>query len=391
MSVLHFPVPNPIQPLLPLWNILYKTLVREYYRQNTGFLFLVLMFGFGILRPEDHIALASYVFASPFLLVLVFGLWALYHLKTLFFVRQRFLWDSHSFLYELVLIPATARRFLLWAVQMMLWLPVVAYAAFVGYFGWKTGQRSAVLLTGGYLLLLPLTGVGAYEYRLFRPNPDTRLNQLSAYINRRFTKPYWSYFVLYLFNQAPVLLFLTKAFTCAVVVGVCRLYPTDSYDERLLSLAGAVIGMVHLVILLHLYEFEHVQLPLLRNLPLSPGKRFVHYSCLFTLLILPEILFLFRYLPQGVSFLYALEWCGLLIGLLWLIFGRFLQKHHTMEHLLKLGVYAFVALYFLVMFRLPLPVIIFLCLSAGVWLFNRHYYSSEYLIDTEVLEPRPED
>lgn len=349
------------------------------------------MFGFGILRPEDHIALAAYVFASPFLLTSVFGLWALYHLKTLYFVRQRFLWDSHSFLYELVMVPNGVRRFLLWAVQMMLWLPVVAYAVFVGFYGWKAGQYSAVLSTAGFLLLLPLTGVWAYEYRLFRPNPDTRLNQLSAYINRRFTKSYWSYFVLYLFNQAPVLLFLTKAFTCLTVMGVCRLYPTDSYDERLLSLAAAVIGMVHLVILLHLYEFEHVQLPLLRNLPLSPWKRFFNYSCLFTLLMLPETLFLLRYLPREVSFLYALEWWGLLIGLLWLVFGRFLQKHHTMEHLLKLGVYTFIGLYFLVMFRLPTPLIVAACLSAGVWLFNRHYYRSEYLIDSKALEPRPED
>lgn len=390
-SVLHFSIPNPIPPLHAHWNILYKTLVREYYRQNTGFLFLVLMFGFGILRPEDHITLAAYVFASPFLLVLVFGIWALYHLKTLFFVRQRFLWDSHSFLYDLVLLPAPARRFLLWAVQMMLWLPVLAYAAFVGYYGWITGRHSAVLFTAGYLLLCPLTGVWAYEYRLFRPNPDTRLSKLSAYINRRFTKPYWSYFVLYLFNQAPVLLFLTKVFTCLAVVGVCKLYPTDSYDERLFSLAGAAIGMIHLVVLLHLYEFEHVQLPLLRNLPLTLGKRFFNYSGLFTLLMLPETLFLFRYLPKGVSFLYAFEWWGLLIGLFWLIYGRFLQKHHTMEHLLKLGIYTFIALYFMVMFRLPVLLIIALSLGAGVWLFNRHYYRSEYLIDVNALEPRPED
>lgn len=349
------------------------------------------MFGFGILRPEDHIALAAYVFASPFLLALVFGLWALYHLKTLFFVRQRFLWDSHSFLYELVLVPNAVRRFLLWAVQMMLWLPVIAYAAFVGYYGWKSGQYSAVLCTAGYVLLLPLTGVWVYEHRLFRPNPDTRLNLLSAYINRRFTKPYWSYFVLYLFNQAPVLLFLTKVFTCFVVVGVCKLYPTDTYDERLFSLAGSALGMVHLVVLLHLYEFEHVQLPFLRNLPLTLGQRFFNYSCLFALLMLPETLFLFRYLPKEVSSLYALEWCGLLIGLLWLIFGRFLQKHHTMEHLLKLGVYTFVVLYFLIMFRLPVTIIIGVCLSAGVWLFNRYYYRSEYLVDSKALEPRPED
>lgn len=349
------------------------------------------MFGFGILRPEDHIALAAYVFASPFLLLLLFGVWALYHLKVLFFVRQRFLWDSHTFLYHLVLVPKFVRWALLWAVQMMLWLPVVAYAVFVGYYGWKNGQHGAILSTAGFLLILPLTGVWAYEYRLHRPNPDTRLSQLSAYINRRFTKPYWSYFILYLFNQAPVLLFLTKAFTCLLVVGVCKLYPTDTYDERLFSLAGSAIGMVHVVLLLHLYEFEHVQLPLLRNLPFSLVQRFINYSGLFTLLMLPETIFLVRYLPKGVSLFYAIEWWCLLISLLWLIFGRFLQKHHTMEHLLKLGIYTFIVLYFVVMFRLPVLLIVGLCLAVGIVLFNRHYYRSEYLIDSASITSRPED
>ena len=273
----------------------------------------------------------------------------------------------------------------------MLWLPVLAYAMFVGYYGWKFGQQQAVFYTLIFLLILPLTGVWAYEHRLFRPNPDTRLSVFSTYFNRRFTKPYWSYFVLYLFNQAPVLLFLTKAFTCAVVFGVCKLYPTDSYDERLFSLAGSAIGMVHSVMLLHLYEFEHTQLPLLRNLPFTLRQRFFQYSLLFSLLMLPETLFLFRYLPEGVSYVYALQWFGLLIGLSWLIFGRFLQKHHTMEHLLKLGIYTFIFLYFVVMFRLPAAWIVALSWGTGVWLFNRYYYRSAYLVDAAASEPRPEN
>ena len=231
--------------MVSVLNILRKTLVVEYYRLNTGFLFLVLMFAFGILRPEDHIALSAYVFTSPFLLVLVFVFFALYHLKTVFFIRQRLLWDSHHFLYHLILIPKWQRWAALLYVQAMLWLPVVLYAGFVGYYGWKMGQQNAVIATFCYLLLVPLTGVAAYEYRLSHPNPDTKLSLLSGYLNRRFTKSYWSYFLLYLFKDNPVLLFLTKGFTCFVILGVCKIYPTDSYDERLLSLGALTIGLVH--------------------------------------------------------------------------------------------------------------------------------------------------
>jgi len=376
--------------MIPVLNILRKTLVVEYYRLNTGFLFLVLMFAFGILRPEDHIALSAYVFASPFLLGLVFAFFGLYHLKTIFFVRQRLLWDSHDFLFQLVLIPKWQRWLALLYVQAMLWLPVVLYAAFVGYYGWKIGQQNAVIATYSYILLIPFTAVASYEYRLFRPNPDTKLSAFSGYLNRRFTKPYWSYFILYLFKDNPVLLFLTKGFTCFIVLGVCKIYPTDHYDERLLSLGALTIGMVHSVLLLHLYEFEHLQLPLLRNLPLSLRQRSIQYLQLFALLILPETLFLVRYLPKGVSWVYAIQWWGFILGLLWLIFGRFLQRHYVMDTLLRQGFYAFFVGFFLIMFRVPTALLALTTLLLGIYLFHRFYYQSEYIVHKEGLKIRPE-
>lgn len=376
--------------MVSVLNILRKTLVVEYYRLNTGFLFLVLMFAFGILRPEDHIALSAYVFTSPFLLVLVFVFFALYHLKTVFFIRQRLLWDSHHFLYHLILIPKWQRWAALLYVQAMLWLPVVLYAGFVGYYGWKMGQQNAVIATFCYLLLVPLTGVAAYEYRLSHPNPDTKLSLLSGYLNRRFTKSYWSYFLLYLFKDNPVLLFLTKGFTCFVILGVCKIYPTDSYDERLLSLGALTIGLVHSVLLLHLYEFEHLQLPLLRNLPLTLLQRATQYFLLFALLLLPETLFLVRYLPKDVSWLYGIQHWGFMMGLLWLIFGRFLQRHYIMDTLLRQAFYAFFSGFFLVMFRVPAGILTVITLLLGLWLFQRFYYQSEYIVHEEGLKIRPE-
>ncbi|MFN8347166.1 MAG: hypothetical protein U0X91_19345 [Spirosomataceae bacterium] len=377
--------------MIAVLHILRKTLVIEYYRLNTGFLFLVLMFAFGILRPEDHIALSAYVFASPFLLTLVFVFFALYHLKTVFFVRQRLLWDSHDFLFHLVLLPQRERWFALWYVQMMLWLPVLLYVVFVGYYGWKIGQQTAVLLTFLYLFLIPFTGIAAYEYRLFHPNPDSKLSRFSGYLNRRFTKPYWSYFILYLFKENPVLLFLTKGFTCFVILGVCKIYPTDSYDERLLSLGVLTVGMVHSVLLLHLYEFEHLQLPLLRNLPLTLRQRSFQYFQLFLLLLLPEALFLARYLPVGVSWVYAVQGWGLMVSILWLLFGRFLQRHYLMDTLLRQGFYAFILGFFLIMFRVPAGLLALAAALSGIELFRRFYYRSEYIVHEEGLKIRPED
>lgn len=375
----------------PIINILRKTFVIEYYRLNTGFLFLVAMFGFGILRPEDHIALATYAFTSPFLLSLGLCLWGLYHLKVVYFVRQRLLFGSHEFLYHLVTVSKPTRWLGLLYVHFMLWLPVVLYAGFVGYYGWLFGQYQAVIITISFVLLLPLTGVMAYEYRLFPPNPDTRLSILSGFLNRQFTKPYWSYFLLYLFQKAPILLFLTKVFTCFIVYGICKIYPTDAYDARLFSLGAATIGLSHSVMLLHLYEFEHLQLPLLRNLPLTLSQRGLQYTILFILLIFPEFIFMIRYHPSGISWVYTLEWWGLILGLFWVVFGRFLQQHYLMDLLLRQGFYAFISLFFLIMFQIPTFLLAVCSLGAGIYLFHRHYYNSEYIVSTDNLKVRPEE
>ncbi|MEZ4902056.1 MAG: hypothetical protein R2822_10020 [Spirosomataceae bacterium] len=272
-----------------------------------------------------------------------------------------------------------------------MWLPVLLYAVFVGFYGWKFGQQKAVVVTFIYVLLLPLTGTMAYEYRLFRPNPDTQLHAFGGYFNRRFTKPYWSYFLFYLFKQNPVLLFTTKAFTCFTVMVVCKIYPTDDYDERLLSLGMLVVGLVHSVLLLHLYEFEHLQLPLLRNLPIKLQQRARQYLLLVALLLLPECLFLVRYFPETVHISYGIQWWGLGIGLLWLIFGRFMQQHYTMDALLRQGVYVFFVGFFLIMFKTPVSILTLLSLLTGTYLFFRFYYSSEYIVHQASLKTRPEE
>jgi hypothetical protein len=363
-----------------IWNVLNKTLVVEFYLQNAGFLFLVILFGFGFLRPEDHIALMRYVFASPFLLVLLWTIWGLYHLKILWFVQKRLGLPSHSFLYNLVLINRVERWILLFLAQVSIWLPVLMYAAFVGYYAWQFGQHVAVIATAIFLAIMPLTALGIYEYRLFRPNPDKRLNVVNTYFNQQFTKPYCSFFLLHLFKVEAVSFFLTKAFTVGTLIGLCLLYPTDDYDQRLLSLGALLVGVAHASMLLNLYQFEHLQLPILRNLPLIHSQRLGQYTLLFMLLLLPETVVLLRYLPVELSYGYALQWWAFALSICSIIFGRFLQKHYVVDDLLRHSFYFFIAGFFAIMFRTPIYIITIGNFIIGIWLFVRFYYRGEYLV-----------
>ena len=355
-----------------LWNIFFKTFVVEYYRLNAGLLFVVVMFAGGFLRLPDHIILATYSVVSPLLLFAFFSFWMVYHLKTIFFIRQRLLWDNHQFIYHFRLVPAYQRYALWYFTQFFVWLPVVAYALFMVWCGLKIGAENGVMATLLYILLLPISGVLAYEYRLKRPNPDYKINQISTYFNRKFKKPVWSFFLFYLLKKEPVL-FLTTKITVFILLGLCRLYSTDTYDERLISLAGLFVALGHIVMILHLHQFEELNLPILRNLPISISKRFLNYSILFVFLLLPETLILIRNFPEGLNFWYFAQWIFAMTGTLWLFFARTLIKPYDMDLVLRHGFWILIAGFFIIMFKTPLWLIALSCWAAASWWFRKYY------------------
>jgi hypothetical protein len=363
------------------WNVLNKTFVIDYYRRNAGFLFLVFMVAFGIMKTNDHTALFPYIMESPLLVGLLFVVWSLYYFKTVYFIRQRLLEPQYGFLFNLNLLPVYQRWGALYLVQWANLMPVWGYSIFMSFYGLKFGFLWAVIMIWLFLLSLPIAGIWACQYRLNYPNPDTRLNRLAAFINHRFTKPYGSFFIFYLFHSEAVLLFLTKAFTCIVIFGLCKLYPTDTYDERLLSLGAALVAVCHITILARLYGFEHLQIPILRNLPIPLWKRFLQYLLIFALVLCPETLALTRYLPVGVAGGYVVFWWGFCMSVAVLIFTRFLIKQPSADGQLRTATYLFIVLFFLIMYKIPLFVLTLLAWTLAIFIFHKYYYQSDYVVD----------
>ena len=337
-----------------------------------AFLFVVMLFAGGFLRAEDHIALATFIISSPFLLTVLFGIWLLYHLKILFFVRQRMLWNNHQIIYHFRLVPSYLRYVIWYITQFYLWLPVVFYALFMVWCGSKIGALNGMVITLIFVLLLPISGVLAYEYRLSRPNPDYKINQIGVYINRNFRKPAWSYFLFYLFKQEPVL-FLTTKITAVILLGLCRLYPTDTYGERLISLGGLLVALGHIVMVLKIHEFEQTKLPILRNLPISIPRRFLNYSILFGFLLLPEVFILIRNFPSDLNAWYLLQWILTITGALWLFFSRSLVKPYDMDLIIHHGFWFLIIGFFVIMFKTPLWFVAAGCWTASVWWFRKYY------------------
>lgn len=308
--------------------ILQRTLVRAFYQRHAGFLGVTLYLAFGFMRASDHEAIMEAALISPFLLAGFVGIWAVYTLRAVSFVRKTLSAPELTFLQTLRLLP-DPHRWLLWAgVFWNVLGPVIGYAAWTVSVGIKRGATGPVLVIILSVLALWLAAIWATDWRLHHPQPEPL--RLPA---RRFVLPYWLFYPAYLARHRPLILALTKVASCLVLTGICRLYPTDEYDERLL-LIGLILSVItHAGLCQQFALFETRNLLLLRNMPFSAWQRRGFYTLTYALLWFPEALILLRNWPghswpdQNPTGMFGvLLW---LTGLTWLLAMHTLVYHRS--------------------------------------------------------------
>lgn len=330
-----------------------RLFIRPFYARNAGTLLVVMLLAFGFMRPADHEALITATLGSPLLLGLVGLGWALYGLKTGAFVSAQLTAPENRFLQAFRLRPR-AHRLLVWAwVQAGLLLPVLGYAGWMLARAAHYRQWYAGVVLVAYVLGLLGVGTLAADYRLHHPAAGRwRLPVL------RLQLPYLLFFPAHWLRHEPLSLVLTKAFSGLLLVGVCRIYPTDDYDERLLLLGLLLAVLGHGQVGGQLSQFEQRYLLMLPNLPFSRWQRLLRYTALYGLLWLPEALLLGWNCPTAVPRSYV---CWLwLTGWVWLLVlhGLAYGRPPNPERWLARVFGAFVVGLVLIMYGMPV----------GVWL-----------------------
>lgn len=345
-------------------RLLSRVVVGPFYSQNAGSFLVVLLLAFGFLSAVEHKALITAALGSPFILTVVFIGWGLYLLKTTAFGWQVLAAPEHLFLQTLWLVPRPVRYYLWVTLQTLLLLPVMAYAGWMVQLATVYGQWGAFGAITVYMLFLVLAGAVLLEYRLRHPNPETiRLPHLAIQL------PYVLFFPVYWLRTEPLSLVLTKAFAGLLLVGVCRLYPTDDYDQRLLLIGLLLAVLSHAQVGGQVSTFERKYLLFLPNMPLSWWQRFGQYAFMYGLLWLPELLLLVRNGPAGIGFGYLIwlwltGWGGLLL-LHSLAYG-----HEVLPERWLSGIVAtFVGGLLLIMFGVPVGAWLVLCWlgATGYW------------------------
>lgn len=361
-----------------LFRIFNLTIIREYYRQNTVFIFAVMMFAFGFLRAIEHITFIRNALRYPSILGAVFIAWALHGLKVTLFTLRQLEARQNEFLYHARLFPKF-KRFLAFC---LLQLSLIQLTFLYSLGMLKFAIEDSRWLEGGCIMAcnaaLIIIGAFVYEYKIGRPNSAQIKSRPIRQFMARFRTPAYLFFIRYLFSKQPVLLLITKLFCCLVLIGVCNLYPTDDYDERLLALSGLLVAAGHTVFCQQYFIFENRFLLIARNLPLSSTYRLLIYSAAYFSLLLPEIIVLARNLPAGVDYTYMIFLIMFILSLIFL--NHHVQYINNVSHDAFMQRLFFTGILFLllIMFKIPVFLMAIINFSIATYVFKKHFFLSEF-------------
>jgi len=356
-------------------RILYLTIVKEYYRQNAIFIFTVMMFAFGFLRGNEHLAIINQALHSPFILSCIFLLWVLYAVKVTFFSLRFLSLKSSEFLYHIRLFPPRKRILAFMNLQFSLVQLTFTYALLMMGKGIVERTWWAILAILLVNFAMVVAGALVYEYRIRRPN--SRQDVTRSYLSLNFTTPQFLFYPRYLLTRQTVLLFITKSFTAFVLMGVCYLYPTDAYDIRLISLGCLLAAFSQSVILQHLHFFERMHFDIYKNLPVTSLRWFRNYLLTVAVILLPEAVVLARNFPAGLTLADGLMQFFFLISVTLILLHYQIFVAGNNESGFQAVFFSGLTLAILIMFKIPAWLFAGAGLIAAYLILKKRFYEVE--------------
>lgn len=364
-------------------KILLRLFVKPFYRENAGaflFAFIMLFYvvgqvdGFGLM--EYHYMLIMAMLTSKVIFLLVFFLWFLYTRKYTGFVTKVLTNPHCSFIYIYNCLDKEKQFRLFFRIEVLLLMPVLLYSVFIIAIGVYHHLYLTVLLIIIYLLLLCILPALWHVHCLNSPHKRIAFPWQSLRGPARLPSFYPFVLIRFVVRKQKMSWLGVKVFTCGILYIIAknnRLTPSDMGTVFLFFNFG-IIG--NGIILHRIREFEETQLRFYRGAPVSLLKRFLQYSLLYFILLIPEFvtagILAPDYLPYNDAINFAL--CG--YSLLLLMNTITFLQDFSMRDYLKIILLVFSMQYiFIVTELLNFLYLFFFILSLALFLLS--YYKFE--------------
>jgi len=361
-------------------TILRKVIVTHFYKVNTGFFLFVFFVLFGIPQniAQFHLSLIDGMLKNPSFLVLVMAAWLLYNFKCMDYVIKQLKQPQQLFLYCLYnLSYIRCYAYFLFA-QLLVYMPVFIYTMFVTAIAFKTNH----IVAGTEILLFNTAVIGTTPLLYLRVLQKRPLLQNASLLRAlpRLPKPLFSLPLFHLWRQRKQMLFISKTLSLLLLYIFIKLYQPDHYDIRPTLLCIMLAAATNSAIVFEMKIFDDFFLQMQRNFPLYMAYRFFTALLSFTVLLLPELLFVWKGYPDYFTPTDYLQIASLGVGLLSLLYSLLFTGDMTMDGYIRI-VFAILATLFFILLYNPGFLLEVFMLSLSFGLYASYYYAFEKKYD----------
>jgi hypothetical protein len=331
-------------------QLLWKTVVRQYYRQNAGFFLFFFLFFFGLVAPSQqlayHYTLIRGILYTPPFLALVLLCWGLYAAKCSRWIISLIQSPDHAFLHLLSLLGKPKAFRLLLEIQIMLFLPVILYTIAVVIIAVFQSTWIPAILVICFIISVCLTSTSLYQRVLFYPDKWINIPFLRQSGKLETSPSYWSILMRYLLTQHKALLTGIKLFGCGTLYLLLKIQIRGDYDVRMPFLVFSVALLGHGALIYQMRRMEEERLFFYGGLPVPLFGRLLQYMILYLLVLLPEIITIGWSMPDHIRIKDALAFVLAGYGTLLLLNSCLFMLRPRISDLIKLSLGIFGILYF---------------------------------------------
>ena len=358
-------------------KVLQKVLVNYFYKVNFGlFLFgFFVLFGMPISPVAFHLSLISGIIQSQLFLALVMLVWLIYDFKCLDYILKQLRDPRQSFLFCFTNLPAKKAGIFMFYVQVLIYMPVLLYATAIVWFAMKKHQYFFAAEIIIFNTVVAAASAFIYLNAIQKKQLFRQIIELPG-ITKNLPKPFFSIPLYFLWNERKQMLLVTKFFSLMLLYGFIKLYEPERHDIRPLQLCLLLIAASHCAVIFEIRMFEEEFLAFSRNLPLKTSGRFLRMTVMYTCLLLPEFILLFKGYPTQFSLADYPQLALLTVALLALFHTTLLLEHTEMEQFIRVVFGILAACFFVILYN-PGFVLPFAILLLSFVLFHSYYYSYE--------------
>jgi hypothetical protein len=273
-----------------------KVFTVRYYTQNTGFFLLVFYFFFGIVPGNQllpyHYALIMGFLSSTGMLLITLLIWFLYNLKCMAYVQKTLSARENTFLYgTLGILEGPIKWRTLYWLHFTLYAPILAYSAAALLIAFKTQAYVPAIVIILFNIIMTIIPLRSYDHKIKNPGTTPFFSNWIEWLNRRFHKPLWLFYIYELLNTNVKTLALTKFGGALLLLFACS-FIGDPPDKRVVLVGLFLNLLAHSVLVFNHRRFDDLYLSMLTQLPVALWKRYLQTGATYLLLMLPEFMLL---------------------------------------------------------------------------------------------------